>query len=134
MYSHYFHTVVESLELKLLNLNAVFCSLLFLQCYSLCSSCRLKHSPQDLGQKTFGHVTCDVCGMVYTFGQADDQVEHIKFHRKFVSGVRFMVSTFTLASFPGLRPSFLSLAVRKGAGKKLRSGAWERGYICTVLN
>ena len=31
--------------------------------------------------------------MVYTFGQADDQVEHIKFHKNFVSGVKFMVST-----------------------------------------
>ena len=47
---------------------------------------------QDLGQKTFGHVTCKVCGMVYTYGQADDRSEHYKFHRKFLSGVKFPVS------------------------------------------
>ena len=50
------------------------------------------HIYQDLGQKTFGHVTCEVCGMVYTFGQPDDQVEHFKFHKKFISGVKFVVS------------------------------------------
>ena len=47
---------------------------------------------QDFGQKTLGHVTCKVCGMVYTFGQPDDQSEHFKFHRKFLSGVKFPVS------------------------------------------
>ena len=49
-------------------------------------------STQDFGQKTLGHVTCKVCGMVYTFGQPDDQSEHFKFHRKFLSGVKFPVS------------------------------------------
>lgn len=43
----------------------------------------------DLGQKNFGHVTCKVCGMVYTFGQAEDEGEHSKFHRKYLRGVSF---------------------------------------------
>ncbi len=58
-----------------------------------------KHTPhtlKDLGQKTFGHVTCKVCGMVYTFGQAEDEMEHVKFHKKFISGVKFAVSCILL--------------------------------------
>ena len=44
----------------------------------------------DLGQKNFGHVTCKVCGMVYTFGQAEDEREHMKFHRKYLTGLSFL--------------------------------------------
>lgn len=47
---------------------------------------------QDYGQKLFGHVTCKVCGMVYTHGQLDDQTEHSRFHKKFVTGINFPVS------------------------------------------
>lgn len=43
----------------------------------------------DLGQRNFGHVTCKVCGMVYTFGQAEDEGEHSRFHRKYLKGVSF---------------------------------------------
>ena len=43
----------------------------------------------DLGQKSFGHSTCPVCGMVYTLGQAEDEGEHEKFHRKYLTGISF---------------------------------------------
>ena len=48
--------------------------------------------PQDLGQKNFGHVTCKVCGMVYTSGQPADQAEHLHFHKNYLSGINFPVS------------------------------------------
>ena len=48
---------------------------------------------KDLGQKDFGHVTCPTCGMVYTKAQPDDEAEHIRHHKRFVSGLRFTVST-----------------------------------------
>ena len=48
---------------------------------------------KDLGQKDFGHVTCPTCGMVYTKAQPDDEAEHIRHHKRFVSGLRFSVST-----------------------------------------
>ena len=47
---------------------------------------------KDLGQKDFGHVTCPTCGMVYTKAQPDDEAEHIRHHKRFVSGLRFTVS------------------------------------------
>lgn len=50
---------------------------------------RLQQLCLDLGQKNFGHVTCKVCGMVYTFGQAEDEGEHTRFHRKYLTGVSF---------------------------------------------
>ncbi|XP_064382282.1 N-acetyltransferase ESCO2-like [Halichondria panicea] len=43
----------------------------------------------DCGQKLLGHVTCKLCGMVYTHTQLDDQVEHSRFHSRFVAGVNF---------------------------------------------
>ena len=43
----------------------------------------------DFGQKNLGHVTCKVCGMVYTFGQAEDENEHAKFHKRYLAGVSF---------------------------------------------
>ena len=48
-------------------------------------------SLQDLGQSSFGHVTCGVCGMVYTGGLDDDVREHAKFHH---TGVTFNVRLF----------------------------------------
>jgi N-acetyltransferase len=36
----------------------------------------------DLGQKKFGHVRCKVCGMIYTFGLYEDQLEHYRYHRR----------------------------------------------------
>lgn len=44
----------------------------------------------DLGQKDFGHVTCQTCNMVYTRAQPEDEADHLKFHRKFVTGLRFL--------------------------------------------
>ncbi|KAK3727808.1 hypothetical protein QZH41_008230 [Actinostola sp. cb2023] len=43
----------------------------------------------DLGQRNFGHVTCTRCGMVYTHAQPDDEIDHIRHHKKFVNGLRF---------------------------------------------
>ena len=43
----------------------------------------------DFGQKKLGHVTCKVCGMVYTFGHTEDEMDHSKFHRKYLTGVTF---------------------------------------------
>ena len=48
---------------------------------------------QDLhvGQRSFSHVTCSVCGMMYTCGFHDDISEHSQFHHRYVSGVTFPV-------------------------------------------
>ena len=43
----------------------------------------------DLGQRNFGHVTCRVCGMVYSLGQSQDEADHSKFHRRYLAGVTF---------------------------------------------
>ena len=43
----------------------------------------------DLGQKSFGHVTCRVCGMVYSLGHTQDEEDHCKFHRRYLAGVAF---------------------------------------------
>ena len=43
----------------------------------------------DLGQKNFGHVTCRACGMVYSLGQAQDEADHSRFHRRYLAGVSF---------------------------------------------
>ena len=70
---------------------------------------------QDLGQKDFSHVTCSVCGMVYTSGQPTDQAEHLHFHKSYLSGVNFPVSHpisgNVLLALPGALQSPLCLAV-----------------------
>ncbi|XP_012566873.1 N-acetyltransferase ESCO2 isoform X1 [Hydra vulgaris] len=43
----------------------------------------------DLGQKNFGHVTCTICGMVYTKSQVDDETQHAKYHEKLVQKLKF---------------------------------------------
>lgn len=43
----------------------------------------------DLGQKNFGHVTCQACGMVYSRGETQDEADHSKFHRRYMAGVSF---------------------------------------------
>ena len=43
----------------------------------------------DLGQKSFRHATCGVCGMVYSLGHATDEADHARFHRRYLSGVSF---------------------------------------------
>ena len=46
---------------------------------------------QDVGQKDFGHVKCDTCGMVYTKSQEEDEEQHAKYHQKIVQKLRFNV-------------------------------------------
>ena len=42
-------------------------------------------------------MTCTTCGMVYTKAQPDDEGQHLKFHKRFVSGLRFPVSFWSSA-------------------------------------
>lgn len=49
----------------------------------------LKQMYLDLGQKKFGHITCSICGMVYTQAESDDEDSHRLFHERFLSGIRF---------------------------------------------
>ena len=48
---------------------------------------------QDVGQRSLGHMTCSVCGMVYTSGLEDDAREHKKFHYRYLTGITFNVRT-----------------------------------------
>ena len=48
---------------------------------------------QDMGQRSLGHMTCGVCGMVYTSGLEDDTREHRKFHYRYLTGITFNVRT-----------------------------------------
>lgn len=43
----------------------------------------------DLGQKKFGHVCCRSCGMIYTYGQTQDSVDHYRFHQTLMKGISF---------------------------------------------
>lgn len=49
---------------------------------------------QDIGQKDFGHVKCDTCGMVYTKNQEEDEEQHAKYHQRIVRKLRFNVRFF----------------------------------------
>ncbi|KAI9917588.1 hypothetical protein PsorP6_012493 [Peronosclerospora sorghi] len=47
-----------------------------------------KQSYLDLGQESFGkHVTCPVCGLLYTAGEEEDEKEHRRFCRERKRGV-----------------------------------------------
>uniref|UniRef100_A0A671MN22 N-acetyltransferase ESCO1-like n=1 Tax=Sinocyclocheilus anshuiensis TaxID=1608454 RepID=A0A671MN22_9TELE len=54
------------------NMMAVFCAL------------------QDAGQKAFGAVTCNVCGMLYSPSSPEDESQHLLFHNQFISAVRYV--------------------------------------------
>jgi N-acetyltransferase len=43
----------------------------------------------DAGQRSVGHQTCKVCGMVYTLGLPEDEEVHLKFHNGYISGINF---------------------------------------------
>lgn len=43
----------------------------------------------DVGQKDFGHVKCDTCGMVYTKSQEEDEEHHAKYHQRIVQKLKF---------------------------------------------
>uniref|UniRef100_A0A8C2Q9A8 Establishment of sister chromatid cohesion N-acetyltransferase 1 n=1 Tax=Cyprinus carpio TaxID=7962 RepID=A0A8C2Q9A8_CYPCA len=45
---------------------------------------------QDAGQKAFGAVTCNVCGMLYSPTSPEDESQHLLFHNQFISAVRYV--------------------------------------------
>ncbi|XP_069076101.1 N-acetyltransferase ESCO1 [Pleurodeles waltl] len=44
----------------------------------------------DAEQKRFGAISCNVCGMLYTASNPEDETQHIFFHNRFVSAVKFV--------------------------------------------
>ncbi|XP_059391235.1 N-acetyltransferase ESCO1-like isoform X1 [Carassius carassius] len=47
-------------------------------------------SGNDAGQKAFGAVTCNVCGMLYSPTSPEDESQHLLFHNQFISAVRYV--------------------------------------------
>ncbi|XP_073687048.1 uncharacterized protein esco1 [Garra rufa] len=47
-------------------------------------------SSNDAGQKAFGAVTCNVCGMLYSPTSPEDESQHLLFHNQFISAVRYV--------------------------------------------
>ncbi|KAK2498945.1 hypothetical protein MC885_015706 [Smutsia gigantea] len=46
----------------------------------------------DAGQKRFGAISCNVCGMLYTASNPEDETQHLLFHNQFISAVKYVVS------------------------------------------
>ena len=67
-------------------------------CFLSCQNKFCIATLQDLGQKRFGATSCETCGMVYTAAHPEDEASHEKFHRKYLSSVKFPVSS-TLVGF-----------------------------------
>ncbi|XP_058479528.1 microtubule-associated protein futsch-like isoform X2 [Solea solea] len=44
----------------------------------------------DAGQKHFGAVACNVCGMLYSAANPEDESQHILFHNQFISAVKYV--------------------------------------------
>ncbi|KAM8966903.1 N-acetyltransferase ESCO1 [Pelodytes ibericus] len=44
----------------------------------------------DAGQKRFGALSCNVCGMLYTASNPEDETQHLLFHNQFVSAVKYV--------------------------------------------
>ncbi|NXG48546.1 ESCO1 acetyltransferase, partial [Psilopogon haemacephalus] len=44
----------------------------------------------DAGQKRFGAVSCNICGMLYTASNPEDETQHLLFHNQFISAVRYV--------------------------------------------
>ncbi|XP_045881326.1 N-acetyltransferase ESCO1 [Meles meles] len=44
----------------------------------------------DAGQKRFGAVSCNVCGMLYTASNPEDETQHLLFHNQFISAVKYV--------------------------------------------
>ncbi|RVE58658.1 hypothetical protein OJAV_G00196490 [Oryzias javanicus] len=44
----------------------------------------------DAGQKHFGPVACNVCGMLYSAANAEDESQHLLFHNQFVSAIKYV--------------------------------------------
>ena len=45
----------------------------------------------DVGQKRFGTTICKTCSMVYTLAHPEDEANHSKFHKKYLSYIKFPV-------------------------------------------
>ncbi|XP_075069495.1 N-acetyltransferase ESCO1 [Mixophyes fleayi] len=44
----------------------------------------------DAGQKRFGATSCNVCGMLYTASNPEDETQHLLFHNQFISAVKYV--------------------------------------------
>ncbi|XP_063779643.1 N-acetyltransferase ESCO1 [Pseudophryne corroboree] len=44
----------------------------------------------DAGQKRFGAISCNLCGMLYTASNPEDETQHMLFHNQFISAVRYV--------------------------------------------
>ncbi|KAG8442171.1 hypothetical protein GDO86_011101 [Hymenochirus boettgeri] len=44
----------------------------------------------DAGQKRFGAISCNVCGMLYTASNPEDESQHLLFHNQFISAVKYI--------------------------------------------
>ncbi|XP_038056898.1 N-acetyltransferase ESCO1-like isoform X2 [Patiria miniata] len=49
----------------------------------------MEQMTMDLGQKRFGATSCEMCGMVYTAAHPEDEASHDKFHRKYLTSIKF---------------------------------------------
>ncbi|NP_001186001.1 establishment of sister chromatid cohesion N-acetyltransferase 1 L homeolog isoform X2 [Xenopus laevis] len=49
-----------------------------------------KQSIIDAGQKRFGAISCNVCGMLYTASNPEDEAQHLLFHNQFISAVKYV--------------------------------------------
>ncbi|XP_041103670.1 N-acetyltransferase ESCO1 [Polyodon spathula] len=44
----------------------------------------------DAGQKRFGAVSCNMCGMLYSAANPEDEAQHLLFHNQFISAVKYV--------------------------------------------
>ncbi|NXF03568.1 ESCO1 acetyltransferase, partial [Smithornis capensis] len=44
----------------------------------------------DGGQKRFGAISCNICGMLYTISNPEDETQHLLFHNQFISAVKYV--------------------------------------------
>uniref|UniRef100_A0A8C6ZVK1 Establishment of sister chromatid cohesion N-acetyltransferase 1 n=1 Tax=Nothoprocta perdicaria TaxID=30464 RepID=A0A8C6ZVK1_NOTPE len=42
------------------------------------------------GQKRFGAISCNICGMLYTASNPEDETQHLLFHNQFISAVKYV--------------------------------------------
>ncbi|KAK1172868.1 N-acetyltransferase ESCO1-like isoform X1 [Acipenser oxyrinchus oxyrinchus] len=44
----------------------------------------------DAGQKRFGAISCNMCGMLYSAANPEDEAQHLLFHNQFISAVKYV--------------------------------------------
>ncbi|CAI5779661.1 Uncharacterized protein PODLI_1B024697 [Podarcis lilfordi] len=44
----------------------------------------------DAGQKRFGAISCNICGMLYSASNPEDETQHLLFHNQFISAVKYV--------------------------------------------